>query len=121
MLRSTELSLRRGKLLSRFLASMTLGLVAVMVAVGPDLRLARQTPGRHSTGRDDGGQSDERLYLAPRGVAVERERRTYDDTYGFTLRRPRTDPGAHDHGGTPAIRPRGPATCGRTRSGTGPR
>ena len=30
---------------SRFLASMSLGLVAVMVAVGPDLRLARQTPG----------------------------------------------------------------------------
>ena len=45
MLRSTKLSLRRGKLRSRFLISMPLALVAVMVAVGPDLRLARQTPG----------------------------------------------------------------------------
>ena len=34
---------------------------------------------------------------------VERERYTYDQTYGFTLWRP--DSGAlHDHGGTPAVR-----------------
>ena len=34
---------------------------------------------------------------------VERERYTYDQTYGYTLWRP--DSGAlHDHGGTPAVR-----------------
>ncbi len=34
---------------------------------------------------------------------VERERYTYDQTYGFTLWRPDSG-GLHDHGGTPAVR-----------------
>jgi murein DD-endopeptidase MepM/ murein hydrolase activator NlpD len=34
---------------------------------------------------------------------VERERYTYDQTYGFTLWRPPSD-APHDHGGTPAVR-----------------
>ena len=39
----------------------------------------------------------------PARLFVERERYTYDRTYGFTLWRP--DSGAlHDHGGTPAVR-----------------
>jgi murein DD-endopeptidase MepM/ murein hydrolase activator NlpD len=41
--------------------------------------------------------------LHPTKWFVERERYTYDQTYGFTLWRP--DSGApHDHGGTPAVR-----------------
>ncbi len=41
--------------------------------------------------------------VAPTQWLVERERYTYDDTYGYTLWRP--DSGApHEHGGTPAVR-----------------
>jgi hypothetical protein len=40
----------------------------------------------------------------PAGWAVERERHTFDDTYGFTLWRPQPDPATHDHGGSPAVR-----------------
>lgn len=40
----------------------------------------------------------------PAGWSVERERRTFDGTYGFTLWKPEADPAAHDHGGTPMVR-----------------
>ena len=40
----------------------------------------------------------------PANWVVERERYTLDETYGFTLWKPESDPAAHDHGGTPAIR-----------------
>jgi murein DD-endopeptidase MepM/ murein hydrolase activator NlpD len=40
----------------------------------------------------------------PTKWVVERERYTFDDTYGFTLWTPESDPATHDHGGIPAIR-----------------
>jgi peptidase M23-like protein len=40
----------------------------------------------------------------PARWVVERERYTFDETYGFTLWKPESDPATHDHGGTPAIR-----------------
>jgi murein DD-endopeptidase MepM/ murein hydrolase activator NlpD len=40
----------------------------------------------------------------PAKWVVERERYTFDETYGFTLWKPESDPATHDHGGTPAIR-----------------
>ena len=40
----------------------------------------------------------------PAEWSVERERHTFEDTYGFTLWRPEPDPATHDHGGTPAVR-----------------
>ena len=88
---------------SRLLVSMTLGLVAVMVAVGPGASLARQTPGAAPAETTEGRVVGASI-SHPAGWIVERERRTYDDTYGFTLWRPRADPGVHDHGGTPATR-----------------
>ena len=88
---------------SRLLVSMPLGLVAVMVAVGPGASLARQTPGAAPAETTEGRVVGASI-SHPAGWIVERERRTYDDTYGFTLWRPRADPRVHDHGGTPAIR-----------------
>jgi len=40
----------------------------------------------------------------PAAWSVERERQTFDETYGFTLWRSASDPAVHDHGGTPAVR-----------------
>lgn len=40
----------------------------------------------------------------PAEWSVERERHTFEDTYGFTLWKPEPDPATHDHGGTPAVR-----------------
>jgi murein DD-endopeptidase MepM/ murein hydrolase activator NlpD len=40
----------------------------------------------------------------PAKWSVERERYTFDKTYGFTLWKPEPDPATHDHGGTPTIR-----------------
>jgi hypothetical protein len=40
----------------------------------------------------------------PAEWSVERERQTFDDTYGFALWKPESDPATHDHGGRPAVR-----------------
>jgi hypothetical protein len=40
----------------------------------------------------------------PAKWSVERERYTFDKTYGFTVWKPEPDPATHDHGGTPAVR-----------------
>lgn len=40
----------------------------------------------------------------PERWIVEREKHTYDDSYGFTLWRPQTDKASDDHGGVPAVR-----------------
>lgn len=60
---------------------------------------AQQAPGAEKTEGAVIGAS----VVNPEPWIVERERFTYDGTYGFTLWEP--EPGeAHDHGGTPALR-----------------
>ena len=73
------------------LVLVTLGLVAATVAVRPGASLARQASGSTRTKTTE-------------GKVIERERRTYGGTCGFTLWRPRADPRAYDRGGMPAIR-----------------
>jgi hypothetical protein len=61
---------------------------------------ARSTVSTERTNADVIGAS----IAHPAEWSVERERYTFDDTYGFTLWRPESDPATHDHGGTPAVR-----------------
>jgi hypothetical protein len=75
-------------------------LVAVMVMTAPDPGVARQaSPAAERTEGEVVGAS----IAHPANWTVERERYTFDSTYGFTLWRP--EPGSsHDHGGIPAVR-----------------
>jgi Peptidase family M23 len=71
-----------------------------MVMTAPDPGVARQaSPAAERTEGEVVGAS----IAHPANWTVERERYTFDGTYGFTLWRP--EPGSsHDHGGTPAVR-----------------
>ena len=79
---------------------MTLGLVAVIVMAAPDVGAVRHaSPATERTEGEVVGAS----IAHPADWTVERERYTFDGTYGFTLWRP--EPGSsHDHGGIPAVR-----------------
>jgi hypothetical protein len=71
-----------------------------MVMTAPDPGVARQaSPAAERTEGEVVGAS----IAHPANWTVERERYTFDSTYGFTLWRP--EPGSsHDHGGIPAVR-----------------
>ena len=84
----------------------TLCLVAIMgvvAAAGPsasvEARQAPSTPPVERTGDAAVGAS----IVHPKELSVDRERYTYDGTYGFTLWEPEEDP-LPEHGGTPTVR-----------------
>jgi hypothetical protein len=75
-------------------------LVAIIVMAAPDVGAVKlASPEAERTEGEVVGAS----IAHPAGWTVERERYTFDGTYGFTLWRP--EPGSsHDHGGIPAVR-----------------
>jgi hypothetical protein len=75
---------------------LTLSLAVAMGAVGPGAEA------RQETERTEGAVVGASVVHDARWI-VERERYTYDGTYGFTLWRPESG-APHDHGGTPALR-----------------
>jgi hypothetical protein len=79
------------------------GAMSVLAAAGKLVSSAEALRGNpRPTERTEGGVVGASI-SHPTKWFVERERHTYDQTYGFTLWRP--DSGAlHDHGGTPAVR-----------------
>jgi hypothetical protein len=84
------------------LVLLTLSLAAVMGMIGPGASVeARQSTAPTARAGDDVVGAS---ISHPAGWSVERERYTFDGTYGFTLWRPESDPATHDHGGTPAVR-----------------
>lgn len=84
----------------RIVSFLTLGLVAFIVMAAPDAGAVRYAPpAAERTGGDVVGAS----IAHPANWTVERERYTFDGTYGFTLWRPEPGP-SHDHGGIPAVR-----------------
>lgn len=71
-----------------------------MVMTAPEAGVARQySPATTRTGGEVVGAS----IAHPASWIVERERYTFDGTYGFTLWRPEPGP-SQDHGGIPAVR-----------------
>ena len=88
---------------NKMLVLVTLGLVAATVAVRPGASLTRQASGSTRTETTEGKVVGASI-THPAGWVIERERRTYGGTYGFTLWRPRADPRAYDRGGMPATR-----------------
>ncbi len=66
----------------------------------PEASVARQAS---SAVERTGGEAVGASITHPANWTVERERYTYDGTYGFTLWRPEP-PSSHDHGGIPAVR-----------------
>jgi hypothetical protein len=83
-----------------------LGIVGAMCALSAAGKLVSSAEAlqesKGPTKRTEGGAVGASI-SHPTKWFVERERYTYDQTYGFTLWRP--DSGAlHDHGGTPAVR-----------------
>jgi murein DD-endopeptidase MepM/ murein hydrolase activator NlpD len=84
----------------RLVSFLTLGLVAIIVIAAPDAGAVRQaSPAVERTEGEVVGAS----IAHPTNWTVERERYTFDGTYGFTLWRP--DSGEPpDLGGTPAVR-----------------
>jgi len=82
------------------LAATALSLACLLFLFGEPGALARSTGPTETTKNDVIGAS----IAHPAKWSVERERYTFDDTYGFTLWRAESDPAAHDHGGTPVVR-----------------
>ncbi len=80
------------------LVFLTLCLVAVMGILVSGAE-AQQAPGAEQTESSVIGAS----VVNPETWILERERFTYDGTYGFTLWRPESGD-SHDHGGAPALR-----------------
>lgn len=87
--------------MKRTIAAVFCALVVSIVAVGiSTVGFADESQAATERTRDDVVGAS---IVRPAQWFVERERYTYDDTYGYTLWRP--DSGApHDHGGTPAVR-----------------
>jgi hypothetical protein len=84
----------------RLVSFLTLGLVAIIVMAAPDAGAVRQAS--PAVERTEGGVVGASI-AHPANWTVERERYTFDGTYGFTLWRP--EPGSsRDHGGIPAVR-----------------
>ncbi|MDQ4127375.1 MAG: M23 family metallopeptidase [Actinomycetota bacterium] len=81
----------------------TLWLVALMAAVGSGA--GAEVPKDSSPAQIQRTEGDlvGASIVHPAKWLVEREPYTYDGTYGYTLWRPESG-GAHDHGGTPAVR-----------------
>jgi Peptidase family M23 len=81
------------------LAATALLLACLLFLFGEPGAIARNAAPTETTKNDVVGAS----ISHPAKWSVERERYTFDETYGFTLWRP--DSGLpHDHGGTPAVR-----------------
>ena len=85
----------------------SLGLVFVMTAAGTGAEARQASPSDRYVA--EGARVDRTegsvvgaSVIYPAGWIVERERRTFDDTYGFTMWKPES--GAHDYGGTPMLR-----------------
>jgi hypothetical protein len=80
-----------------------LGSLAALSAVGKLASSAEALQGSKGPTQRTQGEVVGASISHPTRWFLERERYTYDQTYGFTLWRP--DSGAlHDHGGTPAVR-----------------
>lgn len=79
---------------------MALGLVAVMAMTAQGEGVARQATAKAE--RTEGAVVGASI-AHPANWTVERERYTFDGTYGFTLWRPEPA-GSLDHGGVPAVR-----------------
>lgn len=88
----------------------SLGLISVMAAAGSGAEARQASPsekyaaeGAPPIEKTEGEVVGASVYH-PADWAVEREHQTFDGTFGFTLWDPESDPAAHDHGGTPALR-----------------
>ena len=78
-----------------------MGVVAASgLGASAETRRAPSAPPTEKTGDDAVGAS----IVHPEELVVDRERHTYDGTYGFTLWEPEEEGPSHDHGGEPAVR-----------------
>src|SRR5215216_3628294 len=84
---------------SGHLAATALSLACLLFLLGEPGALARSTGPTETTKNDVVGAS----ISHPAKWSVERERYTFDETYGFALWKPEVG-SSHDHGGTPVVR-----------------
>ena len=78
-------------------------IIGVLVASGPGASVeARQAPSASPTERTGDAAVGVSIVHSTK-LTVDRERYTFNGTYGFTLWKPE-DPAHDDHGGTPAVR-----------------
>lgn len=82
-----------------FAALAMVTVMGILCSVGGAQAQSSDTPAVQKTGGDAVGAT----VAHPAKWSVERERYTFDESYGYTLWRPATDE-SHDHGGTPALR-----------------
>jgi len=87
----------------------SLGLIFVMAAAGSGVEARQASPSGRPAAEVAPVEMTEGDVVGASVIhsadwIVERERQTFDGTYGFTLWEPESDPAAHDHGGAPALR-----------------